>query len=87
LLGYIGEILTQQHKLPGLPLAPVLSFVLHQSPEHWNISTAFEDLRKRSTEPRYPTTVDPEEIIGIVHSSYGRNYPQKRGVSSIRMSA
>jgi len=28
----------------GLPLPPVLSFVLHQGPEAWNVSTAFEDL-------------------------------------------
>jgi predicted transposase/invertase (TIGR01784 family) len=44
LLGYIGEILTQQHKSHGLPLPPVLPFVLHQGPDKWNVSTAFEDL-------------------------------------------
>ena len=44
LLGYIGEILTQQHKSHGLPLPPVLPFVLHQGPDHWDVSTAFEDL-------------------------------------------
>ncbi len=44
LFGYIGEILTQQHKAHGLPLPPVLPFVLHQGPDHWNVSTAFEDL-------------------------------------------
>ena len=44
LLGYIGELLTQQHKAHGLPLPPVLPFVLHQGPDHWNVSTAFEDL-------------------------------------------
>ncbi len=44
LLGYIGEILTQHHKAYGLPLPPVLPFVLHQGPENWNVSTAFEDL-------------------------------------------
>ena len=44
LLGYIGEILAQQHKLHGLPLPAVLPFVLHQGPDHWNVSTAFEDL-------------------------------------------
>ena len=44
LLGYIGEILTQQHKSHGLPLPPVLPFVLHQGPDAWNVSTAFEDL-------------------------------------------
>jgi len=42
--GYIGEILTQQYKSHGLPLPPVLPFVLHQGPDHWNVSTAFEDL-------------------------------------------
>lgn len=44
LLGYISEILTQQHKSHGMPLPPVLPFVLHQGPDHWNVSTAFEDL-------------------------------------------
>ena len=44
LLIYVGEILTQQHKIHGLPLPPVLPFVLHQGPDHWNVSTAFEDL-------------------------------------------
>ncbi len=44
LLGYIGEILTQQHKTHGLPLPPVLPFVLHQGPDSWNVSSAFEDL-------------------------------------------
>ncbi len=44
LLGYVGEILTQQHRSNGLPLPPVLPFVLHQGPEHWNVSAAFEDL-------------------------------------------
>ncbi len=44
LLGYIGEILTQQHKAHGLPLPPVLPFVLHQGPDSWNVSTSFEDL-------------------------------------------
>ncbi len=44
LFGYIGEILTQHHKAHGLPLPPVLPFVLHQGPENWNVSTAFEDL-------------------------------------------
>ncbi len=44
LLGYIAEILTQQHKSHGLPLPPVLPFILHQGPDHWNVSTAFEDL-------------------------------------------
>ncbi len=44
LLGYVAEILTQQHKAHGLPLPPVLPFVLHQGPDHWHVSTFFEDL-------------------------------------------
>jgi predicted transposase/invertase (TIGR01784 family) len=46
LLGYVAEIFTQQHKAHGLPLPPVLPFVLHQGPDHWNVSTSFEDLFK-----------------------------------------
>jgi predicted transposase/invertase (TIGR01784 family) len=44
LLGYVTEILTQHQKSHGLPLPPVLPFVLHQGPDHWNVSTAFEEL-------------------------------------------
>ena len=44
LLGYEVEVLTRHQKKHGLPLPPVLSFVFHQGPEAWNISTAFEDL-------------------------------------------
>jgi predicted transposase/invertase (TIGR01784 family) len=44
LLGYVMEILTQHHKAHGFPLPPVLPLVLHQGPEAWNVSTAFEDL-------------------------------------------
>jgi len=44
LLGYVTEILLQHHKTHGLPLPPVLPFVIHQGPENWNLSTAFEDL-------------------------------------------
>jgi predicted transposase/invertase (TIGR01784 family) len=44
LLGYVGEIPTQQHKSHGLPLPPVLPFVLHRGPDHWAVSTAFENL-------------------------------------------
>ena len=43
-LGYMTEILTQHHKTHGFPLPPVLSMVLHQGPDCWHISTAFEDL-------------------------------------------
>lgn len=42
--GYIGEILNQHFKSHGLPLPPVIPFVLHQGPEEWTVSTAFEDL-------------------------------------------
>ena len=44
LLGYVVEILIQHHKSHGLPLPPVLPIVLHQGPDIWNVSTAFEDL-------------------------------------------
>jgi predicted transposase/invertase (TIGR01784 family) len=44
LLGYVMEILTQHHKAHGFPLPPVLPLVLHQGPDTWNLSTAFEDL-------------------------------------------
>ena len=44
MLGYVAEILFKHHKEHGLPLPPVLPFVLHQGPERWNVSTAFEDL-------------------------------------------
>lgn len=43
-LGYVTEILTRHHRDHGLPLPPVLPFVLHQGPEGWHASTAFEDL-------------------------------------------
>jgi predicted transposase/invertase (TIGR01784 family) len=44
LLGYVTQILLQHHKNEGLPLPPVLPFVLHQGPEAWNVSTHFEEL-------------------------------------------
>jgi predicted transposase YdaD len=44
LLGYVMEILTQHHKAHGFPLPPVLPLVLHQGPDEWHVSTAFEDL-------------------------------------------
>jgi predicted transposase/invertase (TIGR01784 family) len=55
LLGYIAEILFKHHKAHGLPLPPVLPFVLHQGPERWNVSTAFEDLFQL-----------PEELAGLL---------------------
>ena len=44
LLSYVTEIFTQHHKAHGFPLPPVLPLVLHQGPDAWNTSTAFEDL-------------------------------------------
>ncbi|MFN0075701.1 MAG: Rpn family recombination-promoting nuclease/putative transposase [Prosthecobacter sp.] len=44
LLGYVLAILQQHEQEHGLPLPPVLPFVLHQGPEAWTVSTRFEDL-------------------------------------------
>ena len=44
LLAYITEILLNHERRHGLPLPPVLAFVLHQGPERWTVATAFEDL-------------------------------------------
>jgi hypothetical protein len=44
LLAYITEILLHHERQHGLPLPPVLSFVLHQGPERWTVATAIEDL-------------------------------------------
>ena len=44
LLGYTTEILQQYHKSQGLPLPPVLPFVLHQGPDPWTPSPHFQDL-------------------------------------------
>jgi predicted transposase/invertase (TIGR01784 family) len=44
LLGYLTEIFTAHHKAHGFPLPAVIPFVLHQGPERWSASTAFEDL-------------------------------------------
>lgn len=43
-LGYVLEIVLAHHKRLGLPLPPVLAFVLHQGPERWTVSPCFEDL-------------------------------------------
>jgi predicted transposase YdaD len=44
LLGYMLEILQAQHEQRGLPLSPVLPFVLHQGPDRWTVSPCFEEL-------------------------------------------
>ena len=44
LLGYVVEVLSKHHQQHGLPLPPVLAFVLHQGPDRWNVSTQFADL-------------------------------------------
>jgi len=44
LAGYTMQIHQQHYRQHGLPLIPVLPFVLHQGPESWKPSTAFEDL-------------------------------------------
>ena len=44
MLGYMTEIFTRHHRTHGFPLPSILPMVLHQGPETWNVSTAFEDL-------------------------------------------
>ncbi|MEI6676680.1 MAG: Rpn family recombination-promoting nuclease/putative transposase [Verrucomicrobiota bacterium] len=44
LLGYLTEVLLNHFQHHGLPLPPVLAFVLHQGPERWTVSTEFADL-------------------------------------------
>jgi predicted transposase/invertase (TIGR01784 family) len=44
LLGYITELLITHEKKHGLPLPPVLPFVLHQGPDRWSPSPEFSDL-------------------------------------------
>jgi predicted transposase/invertase (TIGR01784 family) len=44
LLAYLCEVLLEHKRSHGLPLPPVLTFVLHQGPRRWTVSTAFEDL-------------------------------------------
>ncbi|GAA5126939.1 Rpn family recombination-promoting nuclease/putative transposase [Luteolibacter yonseiensis] len=52
LLGYMSEIHLKHHKENKLPLRPVLPFVLHQGPDRWTASTAFEDLFELEGEAR-----------------------------------
>ena len=49
-LGYLTEIFTRHHKTQGFPLPPLLPMVLHQGPDAWHISTAFQDLFELSEE-------------------------------------
>ncbi len=44
LLGYLLEIFQRHRQDHGLPLPPVVPFVLHQGPEAWSVSPHFEDL-------------------------------------------
>lgn len=44
MLGYACNIYQDQLKQHGLPLIPVIPFVLHQGPDTWDVSTRFEDL-------------------------------------------
>lgn len=44
LLNYVVEVLRQHAETDGLPLPPVLPFVLHQGPDRWTVSTQFRDL-------------------------------------------
>ncbi|HWB04906.1 MAG TPA: Rpn family recombination-promoting nuclease/putative transposase [Verrucomicrobiales bacterium] len=44
LLGYLTEIWIEHERTEGLPLPPVIPFVLHQGPDSWNVSTHFTDL-------------------------------------------
>jgi len=54
-LAYVLEIVQTHQKQHGLPLPPVLPFVLHQGPERWTVSTQFADLFEL-----------PEELAGAL---------------------
>jgi predicted transposase/invertase (TIGR01784 family) len=57
LLGYMTELLITHERLHGLPLPPVLPFVLHQGPDPWTVSTDFSalfDLPEDMTEALRP---------------------------------
>lgn len=57
MLGYVLEIL-QKHELEhGLPLPPVIGYVLHQGPDRWTVSTQFEDLF--DLPPEFAQTLGP----------------------------
>lgn len=44
LLDYICKVLLKHAQEHGLPLPPVIPFVLHQGPERWTVSPEFADL-------------------------------------------
>ena len=44
LMGYVFAILQRHEKQHGLPLPPVVPFVLHQGPDRWSVSPQFADL-------------------------------------------
>lgn len=44
LLGYMLSLWQVHQRQHGLPLPPILPFVLHQGPDAWTVSTHFEDL-------------------------------------------
>ena len=48
LLAYIVEILQKHHRQFGLPLPPVIGFVLNQGPDRWTVSQRFEDMFQMS---------------------------------------
>lgn len=44
LICYVVEVLRRHAETQGLPLPPVVPFVLHQGPDRWTVSTRFFDL-------------------------------------------
>ena len=44
LLSYMVQIYLSHHEKRGLPLPPVIGFVLHQGPDKWTVSQQFCDL-------------------------------------------
>ena len=44
LLDYMTRIWLRHSEQHGLPLPPVIPFVLHQGPGAWTVSTAFADM-------------------------------------------
>ncbi|MGK0187607.1 MAG: putative transposase YdaD [Verrucomicrobiales bacterium] len=44
LLSYMVQIFSAHHERHGLPLPPVIGFVLHQGPDKWTVSQHFDQL-------------------------------------------